>query len=77
MVRKTVELFECDVCGADGNRYTVTYPDEGTLALDRCDRHNRKILALREEKGSWAAQSNGRSNFKVSSIEEITRQQKK
>ena len=34
MVRKTVELFECDVCGNPGERYTVTFPEDGTLSLD-------------------------------------------
>lgn len=73
MVRKTVELYECDVCGRDAERYAVTFPEGGTLALDRCDKHNKKILALKEEKGHWA-QSNGRSVFKVSSLEDIQRQ---
>lgn len=73
MVRKTVELYECDVCGKDAERYTVSFPEGGTLALDRCEMHAKKILALKNEKGSWA-QSNGRSVFKVSSLEEIERQ---
>ena len=76
MVRKTVELFECDICGAPGERYTVTYPEDGALSLDRCERHNKKILALREEKGSWA-QSSTRSSFKVSSLEDIQKQRGK
>lgn len=75
MVRRTVELFECDVCGEDGERYTVTFPEEGVLSLDRCAKHNRKILALKEEKGSWA-QSNARSTFKVSTPDEILRQRR-
>lgn len=73
MVRKTVELYECDVCGKDAERYTVSFPEGGTLALDRCDKHNRKLLALKEEKGSWQ-QNNVRSVFKVSSLEEIEKQ---
>lgn len=76
MVRKTVELFECDVCGSEAERYTVAFPDDGVLALDRCERHNKRILALREEKGSWSS-GNGRSVFKVSSPEEIQKQRKK
>jgi hypothetical protein len=75
MVRKTVELYECDVCGADGERYAITFPDDGTLALDRCERHAKKILALKNEKGSWA-QSNGRSTFKVSSLDDIQKQRR-
>ena len=76
MVRKTVELFECDVCGEPGERYTVTFPEDGALSLDRCSKHDRKIMALRDEKGTWA-QSTNRSTFKVSSLEEIQRQQQK
>lgn len=73
MVRKTVELYECDVCGKDAERYTIAFPGGGTLALDRCDKHNRKLENLKEEKGSWG-QPNTRSTFKVSSLEEIQRQ---
>lgn len=75
MVRKTVELFECDICGEGGERYTVTFPDEGVLSLDRCEKHNKKILALKDERGSWA-QTNARSTFKVSTPEEIQRQRR-
>lgn len=74
VVRKTVELFECDICGADAKRYTVSYPDDnGILALDRCERHNKKLVALREEKGAWTTGA-GRSVFKVTSLEEIEKQ---
>ncbi len=76
MVRKTVELFECDVCGADAERYTISFPDGGILALDRCERHNKKLVALREEKGAWTTGS-GRSVFKVSSIEDIEKRRSK
>lgn len=76
MVRKTVELFECDICGSAGERYTISFPEDGTLSLDRCERHAKKILALREEQGSWA-QSNGRAAFKVSSLEDIEKQKRK
>lgn len=75
MVRKTVELFECDVCGAEAERYTVSFPDGGILALDRCERHNKKILALRDEKGAWTS-GQGRSVFKVSSLEDIKKQKR-
>ena len=73
MVRRTVELFECDICGEEGQRYTVTFPEEGVLSLDRCERHRKKIEALKNEKGSWSTAS-GRSSFKVSTPEEIERQ---
>lgn len=76
MVRKTVELFECDICGDPGERYTITFPEDGALALDRCGKHNKKIIALREERGSWA-QSNPRSAFKVSSLDDIKKQKKR
>lgn len=76
MVRKTVELFECDVCGEPGERYTITFPEDGALALDRCSKHDKKIVALREERGSWA-QANTRSTFKVSTLDDIKKQKKR
>jgi hypothetical protein len=69
-------LYECDVCGDEGQRYGVIFP-EGQMTLDRCGRHNRALERLREEKGSWVAKtSNGRTSFKVSSIDEIERLRK-
>jgi len=65
----TLEAFHCDVCGADGQRYTVGYKD-GMKVLDRCQRHSGKLEALREEKGEWQPLS-PRSEFKVSSLDEI------
>lgn len=74
MVKRTLELFECDVCGEEGARYTVTYPD-GQMTLDRCDRHGAKLLKLKEEKGAWVAKSPGsRSGFKISTLDEIQEQ---
>jgi hypothetical protein len=73
MVRKTVELFECDICGCEAERYTIAFPDQGILALDRCEKHNKKLLNLREEKGAWTT-GTGRSVFKVSSLEDIQKQ---
>lgn len=76
MVKRTLELYECDVCGKDGERYAVIFP-EGQMTLDRCPRHNSALEKLRSEKGSWVAKSaNGRTSFKVSSIDEIERQRK-
>lgn len=76
MVKRTVELYECDVCGQDAQRYGVVFPD-GQMTLDRCDRHNRSLERLRDEKGSWVTKAhNGRTSFKVSSIDEIERQRK-
>jgi len=69
MVKVTLEAFHCDVCGDEGDRYTVGYRD-GMKILDRCPRHATKLEALRNEKGDWQA-SSPRSEFKVSSIDEI------
>lgn len=69
MVKVTLEVFHCDVCGAEGQRYTVGFHD-GLKVLDRCPRHNTKLEALREEKGEWQVPA-PRSEFKVSSIDDI------
>lgn len=74
MVKRTLELYECDVCGAEGERYMVTFPD-GQMTLDRCQRHNTHLEKLRTEKGSWVAKpQNGRSSFKVSTLDDIQKQ---
>lgn len=74
LVKRTLELFECDVCGKEGERYTVIFPD-GQMTLDRCERHNSHLEKLRNEKGSWVAKAPGaRSSFKVSSPDEILKQ---
>ena len=73
MVKRTIEVCECDVCGKDAQRYTIGFPD-GVLALDRCEEHARKLDALRNEPGSWTSSAAGRTGFKVSSPEEIKRQ---
>lgn len=70
MVRRTLEVFECDVCGNDGKRYTVLFED-GALVMDRCEKHNGKIEKLRDEKGEWRTNRAGRSSFHKSSPEEI------
>jgi hypothetical protein len=76
MVQKTLTVFECDVCGADGVRYLMVYPD-GQMVMDRCVRHNSKQERLREEKGEWVQKGPGtKTGFKVSSLEEIERQRK-
>jgi hypothetical protein len=75
MTRRTVEVFECDVCGQPGDRYTVHYP-EGALALDRCVEDAGAILALRnEEGGHWVANGPAKSTFRIASAEEIIQQQ--
>ncbi len=70
MVRKTLEVFECDKCGRDGHRYTVLYED-GALVMDRCDTHNKKLEALREETGEWREARAMKSTFKKSTPEEL------
>jgi hypothetical protein len=54
VAKVTLEQYECDVCQTIGERYTISYPD-GMKILDRCSKHNRKILALKEEVGDWTA----------------------
>jgi len=71
MVKRTLEVFECDKCGNEGTRYSVTFP-EGTLVLDRCETHAKKIDALRNEVGEWVATGSlGRNSFKKSSVAEL------
>lgn len=76
MVERTLKLYDCDVCGSEGERYSVTFPD-GQLTLDRCERHNGHLEKLRNEKGTWVAKAPGsRSSFKVSSVDDIAKQKK-
>lgn len=74
VVKRTVELYECDKCGEDATRYQVVFED-ATLVLDRCDRHNRMLEKLREEKGEWVSNRTGtRQTFKKSTLAEIRQQ---
>lgn len=74
MVKRTLEQIECDVCGREGERYTLSFPD-GIKILDRCDRHDKKIQTLKEEAGDWSPVSPGnpRGKLVVTSLEEIER----
>lgn len=72
MVERTLKVYECDVCGEEGDRYTVGFPD-GQKTLDRCQRHGAKIQKLRDEKGSWTPLGK-KSAFKVSSVDDIRKQ---
>jgi hypothetical protein len=65
-----VESFLCDVCGKEGERYTVQYPD-GTLVLDRCDKHNRKLMSLRDEQGTWNRPEVARNSFRLATPDDI------
>jgi hypothetical protein len=75
MVKVPLEAFECDECGNPATRYLVEYPD-GQLALDRCETHEREILKLKKQKGTWIPRG-GKANFKVSTPEEIEQQRLK
>lgn len=70
MVRRTVELYECDKCGAEATRYSIVFPD-ATLILDRCMKHNRKIETLREEQGEWVTNKGAKASFRKSSLADI------
>lgn len=70
MVKRTLELFECDRCGKEAKRYTVLF-EEGTKVLDRCELHGRKLEALKEEPGEWVTTRAGKAAFKKSSVAEL------
>lgn len=75
MVRRISESYECDVCGREATRYVMQYPD-GSMVLDRCDRHDKKVNSLRDEKGEWKPATR-KNTFKVWDLEELLEQQKK
>lgn len=70
MVKRTLELFECDKCGQEAKRYSVVF-EEGTLVLDRCPAHAKKLEALRDEVGEWLTPRPSRSAFHKSSPAEL------
>ena len=71
MVKRTLELYDCDKCGNEGQRYSVTFED-GTLVMDRCETHARQLEKLRTEPGQWGSPSQaGRNSFKKSSLVEL------
>lgn len=70
MARRTVEIFECDICHEEADRFTVLFPD-GTLALDRCPEHSGPITSLKDEPGQWTATGSGKTPFRVTTPEEI------
>lgn len=65
MVKRTLELFECDMCGDEGQRYQIVYED-GTRVLDRCARHAKKLEAFRDEPGEWLSDKQGKATFRKS-----------
>lgn len=54
MAKVTREQIECDLCGVVGVRYTVSYP-EGMKVLDRCGKHDKRVIDLKDEPGEWTA----------------------
>lgn len=70
MVKRTLELFECDRCGNEAKRYSISYED-GTLVLDRCVTHAKKLEALRDEPGEWLTPRGGKTAFHKSSLAEV------
>jgi hypothetical protein len=74
MAKVTLERYNCDVCEQEGERYTLSFPD-GIKVLDRCERHAKKIIALRDEAGEFTRIApNRRNSLKVSTPEDIARQ---
>lgn len=76
MVKKTLETYVCDICGREGARFTIGYPDGGFMALDRCDKHDNTLLKFKDEKGTWVAPG-AKNVFKVSTAEDIKAQKHK
>lgn len=71
MVKKTLEMYECDRCGKEGQRYTVLFSD-GTMVLDRCPEHAKQLEKLRSEPGEWLTSREGRRmHFHKSTMEEL------
>lgn len=71
MVKRTVELYECDQCGKEGQRYTISFPDNTTRILDRCGTHGKNLEALRDAPGEWVAPRSSKTSFRKSSPEDI------
>lgn len=65
MAKRIVEAFDCDMCGKDGQRYSVTFPDGKTKLLDRCPTHASRIESLRETPGTWHEEANMRRYHKT------------
>ena len=70
MVKVTLETLECDVCRKPAERYTVTYPD-GMKVFDRCEKHSKKLLGLKDEPGEWSTVTARRGRITVLTPEEI------
>ncbi len=78
VVKVTREEIECDVCAEIGTRYTVNYPD-GIKVLDRCDKHAKDILKLKDAPGTWSPMKGGstRGRLQVLTPQEISAKRRK
>lgn len=74
-VKVTLERLVCDVCQEDGARYTIAFPD-GTKILDRCEKHAKKIIALRDEVGDWSPLESRKSGIEVVTVAEVAARRK-
>ena len=70
MVRKTIETLECDKCGQPAQRYSINFP-EGSLVLDRCEQHGKKLEGLKTEQGEWVDLRGPKASFRKTSPEEL------
>ena len=76
MVKVTLERVICDLCDREGERYTISYPD-GMKVLDRCDKHNKGLMKLKDEAGEWTQLSTRtRGKLQVLTPEQIRAQRK-
>ena len=67
-----MELYECDRCGKEAQRYSISFPNgDGVLVLDRCEQHGKKLEALRDEPGEWLRPREGRQSFQKSTPDEL------
>lgn len=67
MVARVLQQIECDVCGNEGTRYTLSFPD-GIKVLDRCAQHDQKIQELRAEEGDFTTTTVNQGNVKRGGI---------
>lgn len=72
MVKRTLELYECDRCGKEAKRYSVSFPNgDGVLVLDRCELHAKALEKFRDEPGEWLRPREGRQVFHKTSADEL------
>ena len=70
---RTVEVYFCDVCEAEGVRHQHVFPDGRVLAMDRCERHGENLAALADEKGEWLEPKRARAGFRKSTAQDLRR----